>query len=395
VNAGDYSGALEWLNGLDMWRMKPGFERSELLLKLLGNPHLRYRSIIVAGTNGKGSVAWNLAHCAQSVGLKTGLLTSPHLQTPRERIRFNAGMISEDDFSALVHRIRMLAENSWDEQIERPSYYETAVSAGFKYFADAGCDLVIAEVGLGGRLDTVNELKNYGAVITSIDLDHTEHLGDTLAKIASEKAAVIKGGSCIVGSLADEALAVIEKRCEQTGAVLGKVETHAGADYHSRNRALTFAAAAELLPACATPDNLPAYELPPGRSETIGWGGGFVTLEGAHNPAGARASVDYLSQEGTFDVALAGVKSDKHAAEVIRPLGELANRLILCDIPAAKSCPPEQLATVHPGKSEVIADTSAAIEEFLKRVDEGQRGVVFGSLYLVGALRDSLGLDPC
>jgi dihydrofolate synthase / folylpolyglutamate synthase len=186
-----------------------------LLSEYIGNPERRFRSIHIAGTNGKGSTSHMLAAIFQKAGYRTGLYTSPHLKDFRERIRINGEEIREDFVVDFVERIRPLSE-----QID-PSFFEVTVAMAFDYFAEEQVDIAIVEVGLGGRLDSTNIIMPELSVITNIGYDHMNMLGDTLPRIAFEKAGIIKRGvPVVIGEAHPETSAVFEKRAREEGAAL-------------------------------------------------------------------------------------------------------------------------------------------------------------------------------
>lgn len=188
------------------WKL--GLESMQEMLAELGNPQKKLRFIHIAGTNGKGSVAATLESIFRAAGYRTGLYTSPHLVDVRERTRLNGRMISKRQLAAVVERIRPAVEKF------QATYFETLTTAALLFFADQKTDIVCLEVGLGGRLDATNVIVPEVSVITSISFDHTEHLGDTLAEIAAEKAGIIKEGvPCIIGDLPADAKDVIEQKC--------------------------------------------------------------------------------------------------------------------------------------------------------------------------------------
>lgn len=194
---------------------KPGLANMMALDERLGHPHRHYRTIHVAGTNGKGSVSHTLAAILQAWGFKVGLYTSPHLVDFCERIRIDGKTIPEDyvtTFTAL--------HKSFFDQLQ-PSFFEIATSMAFKYFSDMDIDIAVVEVGLGGRLDSTNIITPVLSIITNISLDHTQMLGSTLAEIAGEKAGVMKAGvSCIVGEAVEETRPVFDRMASQKGAHL-------------------------------------------------------------------------------------------------------------------------------------------------------------------------------
>ncbi len=165
---------------------KPGLDNTYCLMEHLGNPHTQFRSVHIAGTNGKGSTSHLIAAVLQSAGYKVGLYTSPHLVDFRERIRINGQMIPE---AKVIHFVE--ANKAFLEEIQ-PSFFETTMALTFAYFATEKVDIAVIEVGLGGRLDSTNIITPELSVITNIGMDHTEFLGNTLTQIASEKAGIIK-----------------------------------------------------------------------------------------------------------------------------------------------------------------------------------------------------------
>ncbi len=185
-NPPDIQVILERLFSLHRFGIKPGLERTLSLLELLDNPHKKFKSIHVAGTNGKGSTCSMLAAILTSAGYKTGLYTSPHISEFNERIRINGQPISDDDIARLA--LPLLDES----EKAATTFFEITTSMAFAYFAEQNVDIAVIETGLGGRLDSTNVLSPLVSIITSIDLDHTQYLGLTLESITGEKAAIIK-----------------------------------------------------------------------------------------------------------------------------------------------------------------------------------------------------------
>ena len=192
---------------------KEGLYNTKALDAHFGHPHTKYRTIHVAGTNGKGSCSHTLAAILQSAGYKVGLYTSPHLVDFRERIRVNGECVSEKYVVDFVERERHFFEPL------HPSFFELTTAMALKYFADAGVDIAVIEVGLGGRLDCTNIITPIVSVITNISFDHTQFLGDTLAKIAGEKAGIIKPGvPVVVGEYTEETRPVFERKALECGS---------------------------------------------------------------------------------------------------------------------------------------------------------------------------------
>ena len=198
---------------------KPGLQTTEALDAHYGHPHLHYKTIHVAGTNGKGSVSHSLASILQEAGLRVGLYTSPHLVDFRERIRVNGECISEDYVIKFVEDFISWNNADQNSDILYPSFFELTTALAFKYFADAHVDVAVIEVGLGGRLDCTNIIRPELCVITNIALDHTQFLGSTLAEIASEKAGIIKPGvPVVIGEITAETRPVFEQKALQEQA---------------------------------------------------------------------------------------------------------------------------------------------------------------------------------
>ena len=192
---------------------KEGLSNTLALDEHFGHPHKRFSTIHVGGTNGKGSVSHTLAAVLQKCGYKVGLYTSPHLVDFRERIRVNGEMISEDYVVDFVEQ-----ERSFFEPLS-PSFFEVTTAMAFKFFADKQVDIAVIEVGLGGRLDCTNIITPLVSVITNISFDHTQFLGDTLSKIASEKAGIIKEGvPVVIGESHEETRPVFEAKAKETGS---------------------------------------------------------------------------------------------------------------------------------------------------------------------------------
>ena len=199
---------------------KPGLENTRRLMAHLGNPHERFASVHIAGTNGKGSTSHLIAASLQCAGYRVGLYTSPHLVDYRERIRINGAMIPKEEVVRFVEDHRAFLEEV------KPSFFETTMALAFWYFAKEQVDIAVVECGLGGRLDSTNIITPLLSVITNIGFDHTEFLGDTLAKIAYEKAGIIKPGvPCVIGETHPETMPVFLAKAKECGILGEGLET--------------------------------------------------------------------------------------------------------------------------------------------------------------------------
>ena len=210
-----YSEALDWLEQVGRGGSRLGLDRVKAYLTKLGAPQDQIPMIHVAGTNGKGSVSACLSAILTQAGYRVGMYTSPHLDRFNERFRIRGEEISNEAFADLVSQGRAV----WETMEDKPTEFEVITALAFLYFAQSACDLVVLEVGLGGRLDATNVIPTpLAAVITRLGLDHTAELGDTLARIAYEKAGIIKpGGRVVLDGRNTEVLAQLQQLCRERG----------------------------------------------------------------------------------------------------------------------------------------------------------------------------------
>ncbi|MBA3061021.1 MAG: bifunctional folylpolyglutamate synthase/dihydrofolate synthase, partial [Nitrospirae bacterium] len=212
-----YTAAVNYLYGLQKHGIKLGLDNTAKLLFLSGNPQKHFSSIHIAGTNGKGSTSAMIASILQAAGFRTGLFTSPHLVSFTERIRVNNEEIREDEVVELTEEIRSTIEGSE----LNPTFFEFVTAMGFLYFKRKNIDWAVVETGMGGRLDATNVLLPEASVITSINYDHSEFLGNTLSAIAEEKAGIIKDGVPVITSAQEPSVMdVIKKKTEEKNASL-------------------------------------------------------------------------------------------------------------------------------------------------------------------------------
>ena len=215
----NYPETLAWIHGTERFGSRLGLGRMGRLLHRMGDPHLKVPYIHVAGTNGKGSTTTMIASALTAGGFKTGKFISPFILEFRERMQIDSEMIPEETLAALATRLRPIAEE-FKAAGDPPTEFELVTVLGLTWFAEAGCDIAVLEVGLGGRLDATNIIPPpLVAVITRIDYDHTAILGDTLAAIAGEKCGILKRGSTVIcyPDQEEEALAVIRRRAAEEG----------------------------------------------------------------------------------------------------------------------------------------------------------------------------------
>jgi len=389
------------LRGGEHAGMRPGLERIEALLDALGHPERAYTIAQVGGTNGKGSVASTLAAVLRAQGRRVGLYTSPHLVSFRERIRVDAAAISEDAVSDGVEAL--------GTQITRldASMFEATTALALDHFAREAVEVAVLEVGLGGRFDSTTVGAPAVSVLTSIDLDHQEVLGDTVTAIAADKSHIIRSGIAIAAAQTPDVDAILVARAAAVGVPLLREGRELSVTVRARSldgqrldlvgpgwrdedvaiqllgtyqpaNALLAVAAAHVLGAgsVAIRQGL-ARTRWPGRFEVSPRpGGGWLVLDGAHNPAGARALAaslaTYFGDAPTTFVL--GVLRDKDAAGILAPLMPRARRLVLTASANPRAAAPESLralvprtlpVTVAPSVSEALAiadaDTSSPI----------------------------------
>jgi len=347
----NYSEALAWLYSLQRFGIKLGLENIRRLIAELHADLSRARVIHVAGTNGKGSVCAMIDSICRAQNYRTGLFTSPHLVTFRERIRVNGKEISEEAAANGLTSIRNLTSD-WDPQ---PTFFEITTGLALKYFSDARLDVVILETGLGGRLDATNAVQSNVSVITSIALDHQEWLGNSLEKIASEKAGIIKPKTPVVSApQKKEVEAVLRNRAAECESPIEFItephEQHPIAlsgVYQKQNAALAIAAlrAAEI----DIDDSAIAHGL-----ATVDWPARFqrwderTIVDGAHNPAAAHVLAQtwrevFGGQRATLILAILSDKDFQGICEVLAPISD---SVLLPKIRSERAAVPEHIANV-------------------------------------------------
>jgi len=380
-------GGVEWLFASQRFGIKLGLDNTRALLAALGSPDRGMRFIHVAGTNGKGSVCAMLDSILRASGHRTGLYTSPHLIDPRERVRVDGGIIPHAAFADLLERIRELTAD-WDH---RPTFFEILTTLAIRHFADAGTGLVILETGMGGRLDATNAITPLVSAITPIDLDHTRWLGETIAKIAVEKAGILKPGVPGVSApQRPEAEAALLERASRIGSTIrfiSRPETRfpiaLPGDHQRWNAALALAAleAAGL----GISDETAARGLAgvhwPGRFQILAGG---TVLDGAHNPHGIRALVAAWGSHfpGERAAIVFGALADKSCAEMIAALSPITAEFHISPVASERAESPGAIAALAPGQDcRVHPDLPTALAA---AGSSGHRVLVTGSLFLVG-----------
>ena len=428
----NYQEALDYIYSYIDYEQVPGLRydstnydlrRMDELLARLGNPQLKARSVHIAGTNGKGSVAAMVASALSASGYTTGLYTSPHLNFLNERVRVDGESISDDELIALVERLKPDVE-AVDQKATygRLTTFEFLTALAFAYFEQKGVDFQVLEVGLGGRLDATNVINAEVCIITSISLDHMDVLGDTLAEIAAEKAGIIKPGSTVVtSSQLDEAAGVIEEACRGCGAQLirvGSDVTWKGLGFdsdrqllrvkgsrgsyelsisllgqHQLDNAATAVAALEVLAGkgfnisreCII-DGLGRVSWP-GRLQVLSRHP-LVVVDGAHNIDSARRLKQSIEQYFDYDRAILvfGASCDKDIAGIIAELLPLFDKVIVTRSRHPRAMEPAPLVAEfarHGVKTKVVEDVPSALSRALALAGDKDLLCVAGSLFVV------------
>ena len=393
----------DYLFSLEQIGIKLGLDQIRALIATLAHPERAYRSIVVAGTNGKGSVAAMVERGLRAAGYRTGRYTSPHLIRIEERFAINGAPIDAATFEAAAGRVRDAAAGL----AAPPTFFEATTALALDVFREAGVEIAVLEVGLGGRLDATNAVDAMAAAITAIDLDHQEHLGHTIALIAAEKAAVIKPGAlAVLGPNPPAVEAVVRTRCDAVGArlvvadqgILSKYTATLG--LRGRHQLDNAATAVTLLEAmneaglAAVPPAAIRMGLEdvvwPARLEAATWRGHEVLVDGAHNPAGARALQSYLAEAyGRRLPIVMAVMREKAADEMVAALAPSASHFV-CTAPATpRAMPPSDLlAAVRRAAPGIHGEAVAGpIDALARAVGYGSPAVVAGSLYLAGEIR--------
>ena len=426
-----YSSAVAYLYRLQKHGIKLGLETITALTVRLGMPQSRYRTLHIAGTNGKGSTAAMVAAMLQAAGYRVGLYTSPHLVEFRERIRVNGEMIAESQVAQLTEQLQAFCQPDLS-----PTFFEYTTAMAFQHFADSGVNIAVLEVGLGGRFDATNVVTPMACAVTTIALDHQEYLGNTCSSIAFEKAGIIKPGVPVVlGRLDDDAWRTIERVARERHAPVFRINENfhtegetpqrfsyrgLGMQYDGLTCALdgrhqldNAACALALLEAAAPQGIAVTAGAVRAGLRAVNWAGRLevvdrrptILLDGAHNPAAATALADFLthtdhSHQSRPVVLVLGMMRDKDHRGFVEPLRGLVDEVVLTQADLPRSATAQELqASIgdllpHPHVAPSLSDAMALARQLA--TPEGLVCVT-GSLMLVGeckAWRSGCGFSP-
>ncbi len=418
-------GVIKYLTGQFWCGRKPTLARISFLLNEMGNPHEKLKFIHVAGTNGKGSTSAFIATVLQDAGYKTGLFSSPYLHQFAERFRINNVCIPKTQLNEIAKQVLHICDGMEDH----PTEFEMITAIAFKYFFEENCDIVVLEVGMGGRLDPTNVIQNaLVSVITNIGLDHTKELGDNTEKIAYEKGGIIKQNGCVVLYRQQASVEhVIEMLCAQRCATLVKAGT---ADVQLKDKSLggqmfdafdmsnieisllgshqlgnAAVAIKALMQADARGLRVPLEAIRSGMQRTR-WPGRFelvrrnpdVIIDGGHNLQCAQTVSDNLALyfPNKRIIILVGFIKGKDHAGMIRELNKVADGYVAIEPVHPKALPAHELGEMIKGFGKEVTVCKSIGQGVKAAIDmAGSNDVVcsFGSLYMTGEIRASFGLD--
>ena len=381
-----YSDTLNFLDSLNIFGIKPGLERINLLMEKLNFPQNNYKTIHVTGTNGKGSVCAMLAEILKIDGRKVGLFTSPHLESYCERIRINGENISENDFAAMIEIVKNCKVQA--------TQFEVLTAAAFEYFSLQKVDIAVIEVGLGGLYDSTNVITPEISIITNVALEHENILGD-LKNIALNKAGIIKKNIPAVTGATGEPLEIIREIAKKNNSALYEVTEPANfkinllGEYQKFNAAVAIQAAKVL--------NIDEKIIRAGL-EKVQWAGRFeivngIIIDGAHNPHGAaalRQSLDKIFPRGKR-IWIFGALADKNFDKMIEILFRADDFVIVTPPNSERAATVKILCenlTAHGIKNIGVEKLPDAVK--LLKETAGEIKIIAGSLYLIGAVRNFL-----
>lgn len=431
-----YQATIDYLYALQKHGIKLALANSEALMEAMGNPHRKFRSVHVAGTNGKGSTSSYIATMLQAAGYRIGLYTSPHLVNFTERIRIDGIQISEQKVVELARRVR----DGYQKTVAQggsgalnPTFFEVTTAMAFTYFAEEGVDLAVIEVGMGGRLDSTNVVTPLVSVITNIDLEHTEFLGTTLEQIAGEKAGIVKEGVPVVtGAVQPEVIAVIEREAASKAATVyrltrdfmprnlssgrGQVFDYQGIKSSYAGLTLAMLGGYQVDNAClalATIECLRTAGIGVhetavrGGLERTCWEGRMervthrpdIYLDGAHNPASAKKlamTVREMKPSYRRIILVIGILGDKDYRGIIAELVPLADQVIVTQ-PRYSRAMDIRLLAAEIKELHTSVETSETVEEAIEKSRRAASSddlvLITGSLYVVGVARAAFFAD--
>ena len=400
----DYTEAIHWLfeqfpsyQVIGSKAYKPTLENIRVLLEIIGNPQDQLKFVHVAGSNGKGSTCSMIASCLTESNYKVGLFTSPHIEDYSERIRVNGQTIYHDSVTKFVNQIK-------DEQLSfSPSFFEITFALALQHFAEESCDICIIETGLGGRLDATNVIDPILSIITTISLEHTDILGDTVEEIAIEKAGIIKQNTPIlIGGIQSPAIDEIKNVAESMNAPMynceNAIEIHSEFSllglYQRDNYKLAISAL-NILKEQGVPvknsafmrgiDNLSLNTGFRGRLQIISRNP-LTIMDVSHNPDGIKATLDTVAElnAGTLHIIF-GLSADKDLKQIISTFPDHANTYFteFSNLRSAKIAQIQEISDLHPKDLKFFENPKSALEGAQNIAKQDDTILIIGSFFLV------------
>jgi len=375
------------LESIDQNQWSLGLKRVSSALARLGHPEKKYVHILVAGTNGKGSTCIYLERLLMSCGCLVGTNISPHLNRFTERFRFNGQEFDEKTLYELFHQIKPVLDSL------NLTYFEWCVVLASEMFARQNIDIAIFEIGLGGRLDAANVMDPVVSVITDISLDHTQYLGNTLAQIAVEKAAIARPGRPLVTTVRGEALDVLKAHASSIGAHLKVISnpvsfaTGISGSKQTLNAALALETVRLLGMNPGTNSQIYAFNTAflPGRLEKVG---NQIVLDVAHNQASMIHTIEYLKHQGFKGIAVAGFLKDKDYQDMLKILKEICIYIYIAPLKTRRSWNRNEMETCREiGGIRFFSNIRDAFDQAIK---DHENVVVTGSFYTVSEVREAI-----
>lgn len=435
-----YQKSIDYLYSLQKHGIKLGLEKISLILSAVGSPHKDFRAFHIAGTNGKGSVSAMIASMLRAYGYKVGLFTSPHLVSFTERITINGVQITETEVVQLTQEVKSVIDSL---NVETPTFFEFVTAMAYLYFSRKGIDWGVIEVGMGGRLDCTNVIIPAASVITNINYDHKEFLGETLTAIAGEKAGIIKSGVPVISSSQEkEAEAVLIKTSEEkssplymygkdfygimkksniNGVIFDYIDqkfskipdlfTPLAGDYQLINASVAVKAVSVVLNQSVVNE---IEKLKTGLSSTK-WRGRLeivskdplIIIDGAHNPDAAENLAIFLKKEfSQYKIILVtGIMSDKDILGILRPLMPLCKEIIFTSPNYGRAAAPQTLSDMAlkegfhsrtaPSVREALkmaVETAKSFEQEAEKLSSGKPLILItGSFYTIGEAMEAFG----
>jgi len=418
----NYNDALQFIHTASKLGSKLGLENISRLLERLGSPQDSLKFIHIAGTNGKGTVTKTISEILRYEGYKVGMYTSPFIYKFNERIIVDGVEIDDESLAEITTVVKEKCDEMVRDGFTHPTEFEIVTAIGFMYFAKMRCDVVVLEVGLGGRLDATNVIKNpLACVITFIDYDHMEYLGNSLSEIAFEKCGILKDGAPVISypCQCDDALSVIKKRAEEIGGELyiaekpeilkyglsGSEFLYKGKKYTTKligeHMVLNISTAIECMHTLMQKGFKLSDESIKKGVETVLWQGRFeiisekplIIIDGAHNISGIhslkKAIEDNLKNKRLTFVM--GMLKDKEYDESLKVIAPLAESIICCDVPSYRTLPGEILAK-YAAKYNKNVKNLEKVEDAIKEAlaSECDAIIIFGSLYMLCDVKESV-----